>query len=237
MSIWTAKVITSIPSIFPGALGHSVIGQALKEGKWALEVINLREFANDERGSIDDSPFGGGPGMILRPDVVEKAIKKALENVETDLPLVYMTPVGKPLIQKRIKELSNGQGIIVLCGRFEGVDERVLDAYNFERISIGDFVLTGGEVAAMTIIEGCTRLLENVVGKKESLQVESFNESLLEYPQYTRPQIWVDEMNHEHKVPDVLVSGNHEKIRKWKKNKSLEKTKNIRPDLLNKRDS
>ena len=237
MSIWTAKVITSIPSIFPGALGHSVIGQALKEGKWALEVINLREFANDERGSIDDSPFGGGPGMILRPDVVEKAIKKALENVETDLPLVYMTPVGKPLIQKRIKELSNGQGIIVLCGRFEGVDERVLDAYNFERISIGDFVLTGGEVAAMTIIEGCTRLLENVVGKKESLQVESFNESLLEYPQYTRPQIWVDEMNHEHKVPDVLVSGNHEKIRKWKKNKSLEKTKNFRPDLLNKRDS
>ena len=237
MSIWTAKVITSIPSIFPGALGHSVIGQALKEGKWALEVINLREFANDERGSIDDSPFGGGPGMILRPDVVEKAIKKALENVETDLPLVYMTPVGKPLIQKRIKEFSNGQGIIVLCGRFEGVDERVLDAYNFERISIGDFVLTGGEVAAMTIIEGCTRLLENVVGKKESLQVESFNESLLEYPQYTRPQIWVDEMNHEHKVPDVLVSGNHEKIRKWKKNKSLEKTKNIRPDLLNKRDS
>jgi len=236
MSKWTTKVITSIPEAFPGILGQSVIGNALKKGIWSLETINLRDFAYDKRGSIDDTPYGGGPGMIIRPDVVEKAIKKATENMEKDLPMVYMTPVGEPLKQKKLKYFSCSKGIIILCGRYEGVDERVFDAYDFHKISIGDFVVSGGEVGAMTLIEGCVRLLPGVLGKKESLNEESFNDNLLEYPQYTRPSTWEDMNNKKRSVPEVLISGDHKKIQDWRKKKSLVNTKSNRPDLKNNKD-
>ena len=154
--------------------------------------------------------------------------------MESKLPLVYMTPVGKPLVQKKLEQFSNGPGIIILCGRFEGVDERVLDAYNFERISLGDYILPGGETAAMALVEGCVRLLPGVIGKNESLINESFNKDILEYPQYTRPSKWIDQYNKEHSVPEILVSGNYEKIEKWRKDKSLEQTKKFRPELIKK---
>ncbi len=233
MNNWIVKIITSMPNIFPGSLNNSLVGKALEKGIWELETIDLRNFSYDERGSIDDYPFGGGPGMVIRPDVIEKAIKKAQENMESELRLVYMTPGGRPLNQKKLEQFSNENGLIILCGRFEGVDERVLDAYNFEQISIGDYVLSNGETAAMVLIEGCVRLLKGVVGKQESLNNESFSNDLLEYPQYTRPQVWIDEQKKEHKVPEVLISGNHKKINEWKKKMSLEKTKKIRPDLKN----
>ena len=232
MKTWTTKIITSFPEMFPGPLKYSIIGKALQRGIWSLETLNLRDSAFDQKGSIDEIPYGGGPGMIIRADVVEKCLKKVSENMETQLPLVYMTPSGKPLVQKKLEEFSDGPGVVLLCGRFEGIDERVLDAYNFERVSIGDFVISGGEIAAMTLIEGCVRLLPGVIGKKESLDFESFSNGLLEYPQYTKPQIWTDKMKVKHEVPDVLLSGNHEKIKEWRKNKSLEKTKKIRPDLV-----
>ena len=149
--------------------------------------------------------------MIIRPDVVEKALKKSLENIETEVPLVYMTPVGKPLVQKKLEKFSKGLGLIILCGKFEGIDERILDAYNFERISIGDYILAGGEIAAIALVEGCVRLLPNVIGKEESLINESFKNNLLEYPQYTQPRVWSDQENTEHNVPDVLLSGDHKK--------------------------
>ena len=235
MSAWEVKIITGYPDFFPGPLSQSLIGKALNDKIWSLEVINLHDFANDDRGSIDDSPFGGGPGMIIKPDVAENAIKKSLENMETELPLVYMTPVGRPLVQKTLKNFSNGPGIRILCGRFEGVDERVLDAYNINRISLGDFVLSGGEVAAIVLVEGCVRLLPKVLGESGSLSVESFNNNLLEYPQYTRPEVWIDGNNKKHKVPEILLSGHHEKINKWREKKSKEITKKLRPDLLKKK--
>lgn len=234
MNNWKAKVITSMPEMFPGPLSHSIIGRSLKEKKWSLETINLRDFSYDKRGSIDDTPFGGGSGMILRADVAEKAVKKSLENMENNFSLVYMTPVGKPLVQQKLEEYSNSPGLIILCGRFEGVDERVLEAYDFERISIGDFVIAGGEIAAMTVIEGCVRLLPGVIGKKESLEIESFNNNLLEYPQYTRPDVWVDKNGVEHNVPEVLLSGHHKKINDWRNKKSIENTKKYRAELLKK---
>lgn len=234
MKTWQATIMTSLPSMFPGPLSHSLVGSALEKEIWSLNAVDLRDFANDKRGTIDDKPYGGGPGMIIRPDIVENAIKKILENMESKLPLVYMTPVGKPLVQKKLEQFSNGPGIIILCGRFEGVDERVLDAYNFERISLGDYILPGGETAAMALVEGCVRLLPGVIGKNESLINESFNKDILEYPQYTRPSKWIDQYNKEHSVPEILVSGNHEKIEKWRKDKSLEQTKKFRPELIKK---
>ena len=235
MNSWNVKIITQEPDMFPGPLGHSLVGKALDKGIWSLETFNLRDFSFDKRGSIDDTSFGGGPGMVLRPDVVEKALKKTLENMENKLPLVYMTPVGKSLDQKKVESFSKGYGLIILCGRFEGIDERVLDTYNFERISIGDYILSGGEVAAITMIEACVRLLPDVIGKKESLLDESFKQNLLEYPQFTKPKVWVDQYENEHSVPEILLSGNHEEIKKWRKKQSILKTKIIRPDLIKKK--
>ena len=233
MSNWKAKIITSVPEIFPGPLNYSVIGKALRRGIWLLETYDLKQFTIDKHNTIDDSPCGGGPGMVIRPDVIDKAIKKVLENMENKLPLVYMTPVGETLSQKKLEKFSKGSGIIILCGRFEGVDERVLDAYNFERISVGDYILTGGETAAINLVEGCVRLLPGVVGKKESLINESFNNNLLEYPQYTKPQSWYDSnSNKSYEVPEILLSGNHEKIKEWRKKQSIIKTKKYRPELL-----
>ena len=232
--MWKAKIITIYPEMFPGVLGHSIIGKALKDNIWSLDTINLHDFGYDERKSVDDSPFGGGPGMIIRPDVVEKAVMSVIENVNIKIPLVYMTPSGKPLKQKDIVNFSKQKGIIILCGRFEGVDTRVIHNLGFEQISIGDYVLSGGEVAAQVLVEGCVRLLPGVLGHAESILEESFAQNLLEYPQYTRPKVWVDKKGNNHHVPDILISGHHEKVKEWRNKKSVELTKKFRPDLLKK---
>jgi len=234
MNPWKVKIITSLPDIFPGPLEHSLVGSALKKGTWSLDIYNLRDFSIDNHGTIDGSPFGGGPGMVIRPDVVEKALIKTLENMETGLSLVYMTPVGKPLVQKKLEKFSKGLGLIILCGKFEGIDERILDVYNFERISIGDYILSGGEIAAMALVEGCVRLLPNVIGKEKSLVNESFKNNLLEYPQYTKPRVWIDQENKKRNVPDILLSGDHKKIAEWREQESIKKTGKFRPDLLKK---
>ena len=232
--MWKAKIITVYPEMFPGVLGHSIIGKALKDNIWSLDTINLHDFGYDERKSVDDSPFGGGPGMIIRPDVVEKAVMSVFENIQIKIPLVYMTPSGKPLKQKDIVNFSKQKGIIILCGRFEGVDTRVIDNLGFEQISIGDYVLSGGEVAAQVLVEGCVRLLPGVLGHAESILEESFAQNLLEYPQYTRPKVWVDKKGNTHHVPDILISGHHEKVKEWREKKSIELTKKFRPDLIKK---
>ena len=226
------KILTAYPTIFPGTLGHSILGKALEEKKWSLDIVNLHDFGIDERKSIDDNPFGGGPGMIIRPDVVEKAVMSITKNAETNMPLVYLCPSGKSLNQQDLVHYSQGKGIIVLCGRFEGVDTRAIDSIGFKRVSIGDYVLNGGEVAAQVLVEGCVRLLPGVLGRSDSVLEESFSKNLLEYPQYTRPQVWVDNNKVKHHVPDILLSGDHGKINEWRKNKSIEITKKYRPDLF-----
>ena len=230
--MWKAKIITAYPEMFPGILGQSIIGKALSESIWSLDTINLHDFGYNERNNIDDSPFGGGPGMVIRPDVVESAVMSVIDNIQRNIPLVYMTPSGKSLKQQDLVNFSQKKGIIILCGRFEGIDSRVIDSLGFEQISIGDYVLSGGEVAAQVLVEGCVRLLPEVLGHSKSVLEESFSENLLEYPQYTRPKVWVDNKGEEHHVPDILVSGHHENIKKWRQNKSVELTKKFRPDLL-----
>ena len=229
------KILTAYPDMFPGTLEYSIIGNALKEKKWSLDVINLHDFGYDARKSIDDEPFGGGPGMLIRPDVVEKAILSIEQFNHINRQLIYLTPSGNPLKQSKLAELCQIDQLIILCGRFEGVDERVIKAFNFLEISIGDYVLTGGEIAAQVLVEGCIRLLPGVLGQPESLLEESFSKKFLEYPQYTRPQVWKDAQNNDREVPKVLVSGHHEKIKQWRINKSIEKTKLIRPDLIDKK--
>ena len=231
---WTAHIITLFPEMFPGPFEYSIIGKALKEKIWSLKLVNLQNFSKEGPKYIDDKPYGGGPGMIIRPDVVEKAVMSIIENMRIKIPLVYMTPSGKPLKQRDIINFSKQKGIIILCGRFEGVDTRVIDNLGFEQISIGDYVLSGGEVAAQVLVEGCVRLLPGVLGHAESILEESFAQNLLEYPQYTRPKVWVDKKGNNHHVPDILISGHHEKVKEWRKKKSVELTKKFRPDLLKK---
>ena len=225
VSPWTATVLTLYPEMFPGTLGHSLAGQALKEGRWCLETLDIRDFARDKHRTVDDTPFGGGAGMVMRPDVVDAAISAAKKRV-SEIPLIYLTPRGTPTRQERVKELANGKGMNILCGRFEGVDARVLEAHYVEEISLGDFVLSGGEPAAITLIDACVRLLPGVMGSKESLEEESFNRGLLEYPHFTRPQNWDDRV-----VPEVLLSGHHKKIRAWRLAQAEAATKERRPDL------
>tara|TARA_B100000315_G_C14448263_1_gene527863 strand:+ start:228 stop:974 length:747 start_codon:yes stop_codon:yes gene_type:complete len=224
-AIWKAKVLTLFPEMFPGALGLSLAGQALKDGIWVLEAVDIRDFASDKHHSVDDAPFGGGPGMVLRPDVVSDAID-SVKATDKELPLIYLTPRGRPLDQARIRQLAAGPGALLLCGRFEGLDERVLDAHAVEEISLGDFVLSGGETAAIAVLDACVRLLDGVVGATDSLAEESFEEGLLEYPHYTRPQEWKGR-----KVPGVLISGHHEKVRDWRRQQSEAITRERRPDL------
>ena len=220
---WTATVLTLFPDAFPGILDVSVIGTAKKANKWALETVDIRNFADNKHRNVDDTPAGGGPGMVLRADIAANAIDSvALES----RPLIYLSPRGTPLTQKRVKQLATGPGLVVLCGRFEGLDQRVIDARHMEEISIGDFVLAGGEVAAMTMIEACVRLLPGVLGKSESTQEESFENGLLEYPLYTRPREWEGR-----NIPDVLLSGDHKKIADWRRREQIEITKAKRPDL------
>ncbi len=226
------KILTAYPEIFPGTLGHSILGKALKEKKWSLDIVNLHDFGIDERKNIDDEPFGGGPGMVIRPDVVESALLSIDNSKDLKRQLIYLTPSGTPLKQSNLAELIEFNQLIILCGRFEGIDERAIKILNFMELSIGDYVLAGGEIASQVLVEGCIRLLPGVLGQPESLLEESFSNNLLEYPQYTRPQVWKDAQNKDHDVPEVLLSGHHERIKEWRKNKSIKKTQLVRPDLL-----
>lgn len=222
---WTARAVTLFPEMFPGSAAHSLAGQALSDGKWVLETVDIRDFARDKHRTVDDTPFGGGPGMVMRPDVVDAAIGAAMHK-GPDLPLIFLTPRGRPLNQARVRALAKGNGVVLLCGRFEGVDERVLEAWAPEEISLGDFVLSGGEPAAVALIDACVRLLPGVVGDPDSLADESFERGLLEYPHYTRPRVWRDQ-----DVPAVLLSGHHGMIEAWRRRQAERITRERRPDL------
>ncbi|MGB0681578.1 MAG: tRNA (guanosine(37)-N1)-methyltransferase TrmD [Magnetovibrionaceae bacterium] len=222
---WDARVLTIFPEMFPGSLGLSLAGQALDKGIWSLSAFDIRDYAFDRHRSVDDSPFGGGAGMVMRADVVQGAIDAARAD-RPDLPLVYLSPRGKPLAQTRVRELADGPGVIVLCGRFEGVDERVLEENAIEEISLGDFVLSGGEPAAISLLDACVRLLPGVMGHADSGTEESFEDDLLEYPHYTRPQVWRDRS-----VPEILLSGHHGRVYDWRKAQAQAITKARRPDL------
>ena len=219
---WTATVLTIFPEMFPGPLGHSLAGKGLREGLWRLLTVDIRDFARDKHRSVDDAPFGGGPGMVMRPDVVDAAVAGAGGTG----PLVYLSPRGRLLDQARVRDLAAGPGLRLLCGRFEGVDERVLEARAAEEISLGDFVLSGGEPAALALLDACVRILPGVVGTTESLAEESFERGLLEYPQYTRPQLW-----QERPVPAALLSGHHAEVRAWRLARAEAATRARRPDL------
>ncbi len=219
-----ATVLTMFPDAFPGPLGVSLIGTAWREhGLWTLETLDIRGFSQDKRGFLDDTPAGGGPGQVMRADV----IASALDSVDRrGRPLLYMSARGRPLTQARVKKWAQGPGLIVLCGRFEGVDQRVLDARGFEEVSVGDAVLAGGEAAALVAIEACVRLVPGVLGQAESLSEESFEDGLLEHPQYTRPRTFEGQ-----DIPEVLLSGNHAAIAKWRRARREETTRERRPDL------
>ena len=226
---WTARVLTLFPEMFPGPLGQSLAGKALERGDWALEAIDIRTFATDKHRTVDDTPFGGGPGMVMRPDVVDAALDFATRdgpNGEKSGPAIYLTPRGKVLDQELVKELSAGPGVVLLCGRYEGLDERVIEARGLREVSLGDFVLSGGEPAAIALIDAAVRLLPGVMGAEETLEEESFEAGLLEYPHYTRPADWCGRA-----VPDVLMSGHHEKIKAWRKAQAERTTESRRPDL------
>jgi tRNA (guanine37-N1)-methyltransferase len=222
---WTASVITLFPEMFPGPLGHSLAGRALQEGHWRLEAIGLREFTTDRHRTVDDVPFGGGAGMVMRPDVAAHALDAA-RLTGPERPAVYLTPRARRLDQRRVEALAEGRGVVILCGRFEGVDQRVVEARGLEELSLGDIVLAGGEPAAIALIDACVRLLPGVVGTPASLGEESFADNLLEYPHYTRPQVWEGRA-----VPEVLVSGHHARVRAWRREQAERITKCRRPDL------
>lgn len=226
---WTATVLSIMPQMFPGPLAASLSGRALQDKLWALECVDIRDFALDRHRSVDDTPSGGGPGMVLRADVLSTAIDKTRETTSADLkkaPLIYMSPRGKPLHQTRVRELAQKPGVMILCGRFEGVDQRLLDTREVEEISIGDYVLSGGEMAAMILIDAIVRLLPGVIGSKDSLESESHENGLLEYPQYTKPRSWEGQ-----DIPEVLLSGNHGRIAKWRQQQAQDITKARRPDM------
>jgi tRNA (guanine37-N1)-methyltransferase len=224
---WTAAVLTIMPEMFPGPLGQSLSGRALANGVWSLDVSDIRDFATDRHRTVDDTPAGGGPGMVMRPDIAAAAIDAATAR-HPGLPLIYMSPRGKPLTQPRLRTLAQGPGAILLCGRFEGVDARVIEARGAEEISIGDYVLSGGELAAMIVIDGAVRLLPGVMGESQSLSEESFEHGLLEYPHYTRPRLWEGRA-----IPDILLSGDHGRIAAWRRAEAEAATRIRRPDLLN----
>jgi tRNA (guanine37-N1)-methyltransferase len=227
---WRATVLTLFPEMFPGPLGVSLAGKALSSGLWALAARDIRASATDRHRSVDDTAAGGGPGMVLRADVLAAAIDAA--DSAPGLPRLLMGPRGRPLTQSRVRELAAGPGALIVCGRFEGVDQRVIEARSLEEISVGDYVLSGGEIAAMALIDACVRLLPGVMGKAESGVEESFSESLLEYPQYTRPQVF-----EERQIPEILLSGDHAKIADWRRAEAEALTKARRPDLWAKRQS
>ena len=231
-NVWTAKVVTLFPEMFPGTLGYSVLGRALQNKLWSLETINLRDFGVGKHNDVDGTPSGGGPGMVLRADVIDKALTSTTETLnfqEQRWPIINLSPRGRQLSQVACEHLANQNGIILLCGRFEGTDERVIDKWNMQEISLGDFILTGGEIAAQALIDSVVRNIPNVLGNELSITNESFNDGLLEHPQYTKPSDWDGQ-----KVPKVLLSGDHGEIVRWRNNQALEITKKRRPDLLKK---
>ncbi|MDX2027341.1 MAG: tRNA (guanosine(37)-N1)-methyltransferase TrmD [Alphaproteobacteria bacterium] len=223
---WQAQVLTLFPGMFPGVLGASLAGKALKEGLWSLETLDIRDFASNKHASVDDTPYGGGAGMVMRPDVVDAAIRGAEARFGKAARKVYLSPRGKVLNQGLVKGLATASPLLLLCGRYEGVDQRVIEAQGLEEISLGDFILAGGEVAAMALIEACVRLLPGVMGNAATADEESFEAGLLEYPHYTRPAAW-----QEREVPEVLVSGHHEKVRAWRQAEAEKITRERRPDL------
>jgi len=229
MTSWHVNLLTLFPEMFPGSLGMSLSGKALEKGLWSYDTVNIRDFATGTHKSVDDTPFGGGAGMVMRADIIESA----LLSVPTQGRKIYMSPRGKPLTQKLAQELTKEPVITVLCGRYEGVDHRVLEAHDFEEISIGDYVLSGGEPAAMILMDSCIRLLDGVLGNSATPDEESFSNGLLEYPHYTRPAEWTDSNGVKRDVPAILSSGHHENIKKWRQEKSEEFTQNVRPDLWN----
>ncbi|HEU5275547.1 MAG TPA: tRNA (guanosine(37)-N1)-methyltransferase TrmD [Xanthobacteraceae bacterium] len=225
--MWRASVISIFPEMFPGPLGASLAGKAREKGIWSLDAIDLRDFATDRHRTVDDTPAGGGPGMVMKPDVIARAIDAvAAQEGQPPRPRLLMSPRGVPLTQARVAALASGPGVVLLCGRFEGVDERVILGRGLEEVSIGDYVLSGGELAAMALIDACVRLLPGVMGKEGSLAEESFADGLLEYPQYTRPPLWEG-----HAIPDVLVSGDHAKVAAWRRAAAEELTRVRRADL------
>ncbi|QIL03350.1 tRNA (guanosine(37)-N1)-methyltransferase TrmD [Sphingomonas sinipercae] len=218
-----STVLTLYPEMFPGPLGISLAGRALNEGRWSLDTVHIRDFATDKHRTVDDTPAGGGAGMVLRADVLGAAI----DSVADGRPLLALTPRGKPLTQARVRELAASEGVILLCGRFEGFDERIFEARDIEPVSIGDYVLSGGELGAMIVLDACVRLLPGVMGAASSGEEESFESGLLEYPHYTRPVTWEGRT-----IPEVLRSGDHARIAAWRHERALDHTRLWRPDLI-----
>ena len=223
---FAATVLTLYPDMFPGPLGTSLAGRALGEGKWSLDAVNIRDFAIDKHRTVDDTPAGGGAGMVLRADVVASALDSVIAQGPDGRPILAMTPRGRPLTQARVRDLASGPGAILLCGRFEGFDERLFDARPIEQVSIGDYVLSGGEMGALVLLDACIRLLPGVMGAPSSGDEESFESGLLEYPHYTRPVEWEGRT-----IPEVLRSGDHAKIAAWRKSMAETDTRLRRPDL------
>lgn len=223
--MWKALIFTLFPDEFPGPLASSLSGKALNKKLWDLSAINIRDYATNNHKTVDDTPYGGGPGMVIKPTVIESAIEANKEEFGQKK-WIYLSPRGKPLSQKMVKNYSKSEGVVLLCGHYEGIDERILHHYPFEEVSIGDYVLSGGEMASFVLLDACVRLLPGVMGKVESLEEESFENNLLEYPHYTRPRIW-----NGYEVPEVLQNGHHAHIEKWKKEQAMKITKNRRPDL------
>ncbi len=222
---WQATVLTLFPEMFPGPLQYALAGKALQQSIWSINTINIRDFASGKHRSVDDTPFGGGAGMVMRADVIDAALK-SITPLSPDIPLVYLSPRGQPFNQKIAENFASKKGIILLCGRYEGIDQRILQLWKPQEISIGDYILAGGEMAAFTVLESCIRLLPGVIGQPDSLKEESFATGLLEYPQYTKPAVWGGLS-----VPPVLLSGHHDEIRRWRQRMAEEITKECRPDL------
>ena len=221
--MWRATVLTIFPEMFPGPLGASLAGRANAKGLWSLDAVDIRDFATDRHRMVDDTPAGGGPGMVMKADVIARAIDAVATD---DRPRLLMSPRGEPLTQARVRDLAAGPGAIVVCGRFEGVDERVIAGRGLTEISIGDYVLSGGEIAAMVLIDACVRLIPGVMGKEASAVEESFSAHLIEYPQFTRPQLWEGRA-----IPDVLTSGDHGRVDAWRRSEAERLTQERRPDL------
>ncbi len=227
---WHVNLLTLFPEMFPGTLGQSLSGRALDKGTWSYDCINIRDFGDGTHKTVDDTPFGGGAGMVMRADILEKS----LLSIPTPGRKIYMSPRGKPLTQKLVQELTQEDALTILCGRYEGVDQRLLDAHEFEEVSIGDYVLSGGEPAAMILMDACIRLLDGVMGNNATPDEESFSNGLLEYPHYTKPAEWTDNNGNTREVPEVLRSGHHKNINAWRQEQSEEITKLRRPDIWEK---